>query len=59
MVVIWFCIVLGYGSYKFSKSVSDEWAMKRADELVDGSYDFHHIENIRKRRTASQNIDLN
>ena len=45
-------VVMAHYLYQKSITASDEWAKKRADELVDASYDLHHIENIRERRTA-------
>ena len=57
-MMFWGCCVLSHKLYKISAFVSDEWATKRADELVDSSYDLHHIENIRERRTSASKVGL-
>ena len=56
--IFWGCCVFGHQLYRISSLASDEWAIKRADKLVDSSYDLHHIENIRERRTARSRITL-
>ena len=58
MIIFWGIGIVFHQLYKITNLATDEWAKKRADELVDGSYDLHHIENIRERRTQISKIDL-
>ena len=57
-VIFWGVGMVIHQLYRVARLATDEWAMKRADELVDGSYDLSHIENIRERRTKTSKVEL-
>lgn len=55
-VFVWGVIIIIHLMYSISTNIDDKWAIKRADDLVNSSYDLHHIENIRERRTAPSSL---
>ena len=53
-LVGWGATIIVHLMYTISSEVQDDWADKRADDLVDNAYDIDHIESIRSRKISNK-----